>query len=334
MLTVLLATRNRGRMLREVLEAYRRLQKPSGGWKVVVVDNGSTDETADVLASFKGILPLDAISEPRSGKNQALNTGLKLVEGDLTVFTDDDVFPSEDWLVQLREAADAHPLFSIFGGSVVPRWEVAPPAWIHRVIVTIPPPGKTYEVWSGPVYTLTDQSIQGGPVVPGLVYGPNMAIRTSILQSGVSFDEAIGPRGSSYPMGSETEILLRLSRQGNRAWYVKEAIVEHFIRKEQLQKSWVLRRAVRYGRGQHRLGPNKNLWMGIPRRLFRDIPKEAFLMARASLVFRPDDLFRAHWRFNFLRGQAYEALMIARARRAEHKMKKEIADQPRPAPSA
>ena len=334
MLTVLLATRNRGRMLREVLEAYRHLQEPSSGWKVVVVDNGSADETAGVLASFKNLLPLETISEPKSGKNQALNTGLKRVEGDLTIFTDDDVFPSVDWLVRMRDAADAQPLFSIFGGSVVPRWEVIPPPWVQRFIDSSPPPGTPYEVWTGPVYTLTDQSIQDGPVVPGLVYGPNMAIRSCVFQSGLSFDQAIGPRGSSYPMGSETEILLRLSRMGHRAWYVKDAIVEHFVRKEQLQKSWVLRRAVRFGRGQYRLEPNNKLWMGIPKRLFRDIPKEALSMAKASLLSRPDVSFRAHWRFNFLRGQAYESLMMARAQRAKQKAKKEIADQPRPAPSA
>ena len=245
MLTVLLATRNRGRMLREVLEAYRRLQEPSEGWKVVVVDNGSTDETANVLASFKNLLPLDTISEPKSGKNQALNTGLKLLEGDLAVFTDDDVFPTADWLVRMRDVANAEPLYSIFGGTVLPRWEMTPPAWIRRVLASSEPQGKkTYEAWMGPVYTLTDPSLEDGPVRPWLVFGPNMAIRTSIFKSGVRFDQAVGPRGSSYPMGSETEILLRLSRQGHRAWFIKEAIVEHFVRKEQLQESWVLRRAV------------------------------------------------------------------------------------------
>ncbi len=123
MLTVLMATRNRARILGEVLDSYGRLQPPSSGWKLVVVDNGSTDETAPVIASFANRLPLHSVREPKLGKNFALNTALGLVEGDLVVFTDDDAFPASDWLLQLRKAADTQPGYSMFGGTIVPRWE-------------------------------------------------------------------------------------------------------------------------------------------------------------------------------------------------------------------
>jgi glycosyltransferase involved in cell wall biosynthesis len=63
MLTVLLATRNRAAVLRETLEAFCRLQPPQSGWKMIVVDNGSTDETAAVLACFTNRLPRHAVSE-------------------------------------------------------------------------------------------------------------------------------------------------------------------------------------------------------------------------------------------------------------------------------
>src|SRR5271165_5089803 len=115
MLTVLLATRNRARILRDVLEAYCHLQAPACGWKLVIADNGSTDETREVIASFTDRLPLSSVCEPRLGKNYALNAGLELVEGDLTVLTDDDAFPHTDWLVQLRKAADEQPTYSLFG---------------------------------------------------------------------------------------------------------------------------------------------------------------------------------------------------------------------------
>jgi glycosyltransferase involved in cell wall biosynthesis len=99
MLTVLLATRNRARILRDVLESYCHLQQASSGWKLVVVDNGGTDETAEVIASFESRLPFYSVSEPKLGKNRALNTWLGLVEGDLPVSTHDDAFPYADWLV-------------------------------------------------------------------------------------------------------------------------------------------------------------------------------------------------------------------------------------------
>src|SRR5438105_6746631 len=145
MLTVLLATRNRAAILRETLGAFCNLQEPASGWKLVIADNGSRDQTSAVLAWYANRLPLQVVSEPTGGKNSALNVGLGLVEGDLTVFTDDDTFPKRDWLIELRKAADAQPMYSLFGGAVVPRWESPPPAWVEWLE-------------QGPTFALTDPS--------------------------------------------------------------------------------------------------------------------------------------------------------------------------------
>jgi glycosyltransferase involved in cell wall biosynthesis len=314
MLTVLLATRNRAQILRDVLEAYCRLQTPSSGWKVVVVDNGSTDETPQVLASFANRLPLHSLCEPNLGKNLALNAGLGLVEGDLTILTDDDAFPRADWLVQFRQAADTRPAYSIFGGAVVPRWEISPPSWIEWIDLA-------------PIFTITSPSLQEGELPPHLitlVQGPNMALRSGLFRSGIRFDTSIGPRGSSYAMGSETELLLRLGRKGHRAWHVQGAVVEHFVRKEQLEKDWVLQRAIRWGRGRYRLYPGVKLWGKIPRHLFRDLPKEGVRMAAAWVTFRQRDLFLARWNFNILLGQGIEARMMAREQHIEAQSPAEI----------
>jgi len=290
------------------MESFCRLEPPPSGWKLVVVDNGSTDETPRILASFANRLPLVSVCEPKPGKNNALNTGLGLVEGDLTVLTDDDVFPHGDWLVQLRKAADTQTSHSIFGGAVIPRWEVPPPTWIQWVD-------------TGPVYTLTDPSWKEGTIAPYFIFGPNMAVRTSVFQSGLLLDPSIGPRGPSYAMGSETEFVLRLSRKGHQAWHVRAAVVEHLIRREQIRKSWVFQRAIRYGRGFYRNFraeqiPASKIWAGVPRHLFRDIPKEGLRSGAAYLFFRQEAAFRSFWRFNFLRGQAIEARCFASEQRA------------------
>jgi glycosyltransferase involved in cell wall biosynthesis len=306
MLTVLLATRNRATILREILEAFCRLQPPSSGWKLVIVDNGSTDQTPAVLASFADRLPLHAVCESTGGKNSALNTGLGFVEGDLTVFTDDDAFPHTDWLVELRSAADAQLAYSMFGGAVVPRWELPPPLWVQWLD-------------QGVVYTLTDPSMKEGPMPPFLVFGPNMAIRTAVFQSGLRFDPSIGPRSSTYPMGSETELTVRLDRQGYKSWYVPSAVVEHFIRDYQMHKSWILKRAIRFGRGDFRLwhtvkpGLTKT-WFGVPRRFFREIFEEEMHVVSAWVRSDERKLFSACWKRNYLWGQVIEAHLSHRPR--------------------
>src|SRR5215471_5623735 len=102
MLTVLIATRNGAHTLPRCLAALGQLIAPVGGWKLIVVDNGSTDATREIVESFADRLPLTYLLEPRPGKNAALNAGLDHVEGDLVVFTDDDVLARPDWLVELR----------------------------------------------------------------------------------------------------------------------------------------------------------------------------------------------------------------------------------------
>src|SRR2546429_408124 len=109
MLTVLIATRNGTKTLPALLKAYCAIVRPAGGWKLVIVDNSSTDGTQAIIASFKSRLPITSVLEQAPGKNAALNAGLPFVEGDLVVFSDDDAFPRPDWLVQLRTAADTQP---------------------------------------------------------------------------------------------------------------------------------------------------------------------------------------------------------------------------------
>lgn len=300
MLTVIFATRNGMRTLPAVLDAYLRLRPPQGGWKLVVVDNASTDRSSEIIASFRDRLPLTSISEEDPGKNAALNAAVVHIEGDLAVLTDDDVIPDPDWLVCMRSAADAQPAYSLFGGVVLPRWEVTPPDW---VVKWVPPQ---------PVFTLTPASLREGPVDNHFVVGPSMAIRTAVFDKGFRFDPTIGPRGTNYAMGSETEFVKRLERNGYAAWHVANAQVEHLIRDFQLTRSWILRRAVRLGRGQYRIGlaeltPDLPTWLGVPRHLFKEAARQTVLLSKGLLTLRGETIFRAQWELNVLRGQMSEA---------------------------
>jgi glycosyltransferase involved in cell wall biosynthesis len=258
MLTVVLATRNRANTLPGVLDAFGGLESPRGGWKVVIVDNGSTDASRHVIAGYRDRLPVTYVFEPAIGKNAALNTGLAYVSGDLVVLTDDDIFPRPDWLVQLRAAADSNPTFSIFGGTILPRWETSPRRWILEWV--------PLDV----VYAISAPSLLKGPIDGHYIFGPNMAVRSDIFDAGHRFDPSIGPMASrSYPQGGETEFVLRMTAEGVKTWHVPAAIVHHFIRASQLRPTWILGRAVRFGRGQCRLErrntpPPKIVWFGVP----------------------------------------------------------------------
>ena len=309
MLTVLIATKNRAWLLPRVMESFCALQVPSSGWKLVVVDNGSTDGTGQVLAEFATRLPMHVLIETTPGKNNALNAGVRFIEGDLAVFTDDDVFPRTDWLLELRKAADVHTDYTLFGGPIVPFWEATAPRWVGWVEL-------------GPVFSLTDPSLTEGELRPLKVYGPNMVIRSHIFHSGIRFDSEIGPCGTDYAMGSESELTMRLEGVGHKAWFVSQAVVAHFVRRDQLKTSWVLGRAYRYGRGNFRLFHMRYLEdhfversMDIPHPLIREFIGACGKIFRAMFSFKWETVFRACYQFNFLRGRMVEARRVIQQQR-------------------
>jgi glycosyltransferase involved in cell wall biosynthesis len=307
MLTVLIATYNGARTLPKVLSTYRALEPPDGGWKFVIVDNRSTDHTKEIIAAFRHRLPLTYLYEPKQGKNAALNTGLSEIAGDLVVLTDDDVLPCPNWLKHLRSAANSQPLYAIFGGPVLPRWELPADDWILNWVP------------KGPTFSILD-SREEGPINPRLIFGPNMAVRPAIFENGYRFDESIGPKGSNYAMGSEGEFLRRLAHAGFRAWHCRDAVVEHIIRSFQMEKGWVLARAVRYGRGQYRLAAKESptlqpSLLGIPTSLLRNILAQGLRLGCAKLSTDRKKTFQAHWQLNFLVGKSIEARRLYREER-------------------
>lgn len=306
MLTVIMATRNGASTLPRVLEAYCGLTVPAPGWRLLVVDNGSTDGTRAVLDSYAARLPLQCLHEPRPGKNVALNRALACAlarpeaDGGLFVFTDDDATPAPDWLLRLAETAQAQPGYAVFGGSIVADWAEPPPAWVLRLA----PLGLTFGI--------TSPNLPEGPVFPGLVWGANMAVRRTVFEAGFRFDENVGPNGGAYAMGSETQLTRRLSDAGYLPWFCPAVRVAHHIRAHQTEAGHILERAWRFGRGKFRQdsqagrGPYPYL-LRVPRWMWTRLALESLGLARALLRGDADQQFLRRWELAYLRGYVQEA---------------------------
>ena len=86
-----------------LLSALQRQSGVCGAVEILVVDNGSTDETRDIVRSFPQIQLLE---EPVRGPAAARNRGLRTASGEVIVYCDADTLPSRTWLVQLLAAFD------------------------------------------------------------------------------------------------------------------------------------------------------------------------------------------------------------------------------------
>lgn len=242
MITVMFSTYNGGEDLKRMLDGMTRMQLPPGGWQLIAVDNASTDGSGDVMRGYADRLPLTVLSEPRKGKNRALNRAVEEAKGDFLIFTDDDVLMREDWLLEWRKTADAQPDHDLFAGYTRPLWPFEPPSWLLEGV-------------NVSVLFATHFGMQDGPCEVVNMYGTNMAVRGAIFRDGVRFDPTIGPDGSaSYAMGSDTELGLRLEKQGLKCWFTTGPLIEHIVPPAYLEPTWILRRGYRWGRGLARMG--------------------------------------------------------------------------------
>lgn len=241
-IAVILATHNGANVLPDVLNGYAHLHAPDCDWRMVVVDNASTDRTAEILESFRDRLPLEILFEPVPSKNQALNRALDHVglEPDLFVLTDDDAIPQPDFLREWRRVIDAYPQYELFGGLIRLHFRQPPEPWLAGLRRRFPE-----------LYAEIDRA-EDGPMIAEDIFGPNMAVRRSIFAKGLKFDPRIGPNSSQkdYPMGSENEFCLRVVREtGAQPWFASGPKVHHIVRPNQMTKAYVERRAYKHGRG-------------------------------------------------------------------------------------
>lgn len=294
-LTVLMATHNGAGTLPRVLTAFSRLQSPPGGYRLLVVDNASTDGTSNVLRELSKDLPLQVFQCPERGKNRALNLALSVAQGELLVFTDDDVLPASDWLLRLQQVAATEAGFDIFGGAILPDWPSEPATWLLR------------DTPIGMTFALTDPKLARGPIFPGLIWGPNMMVRRRVFERGLRFNENIGPAAGQYVMGSETEFNLRAAAAGFKCFFEPEAVVQHIIRPHQMEREWVLQRAYRFGRNmwnqeQRQPGPPVPMVMGMPRWRFRVFAENLLQAGAHRLRGNRDAAFKHEWEVRYLRG--------------------------------
>ncbi len=287
MISVIFSSHNGGDDLRRTLDSITKVEAPPGGWRLIAVDNASTDGTGDLLRSYEDRIPLTVLLEPRPGKNIALNRAIDIADGDLYVFTDDDVVVRTDWLAQWRAVADAQPDYELFAGRTQALFPHDPPAWLLKNIDV-------------PVLYAGHRRVEDGPCEPVDMYGTNMALRASVFADGVRYATSIGPDGTpNYPMGSDTELARRLVAQGLKSWFAAGPAVEHIVRPEYLEPAWILRRGYRWGRGLARM--NFDFYCA-PEVLSRKNTLKALVYPLLLPILGRDERWRRQWLFMVDRG--------------------------------
>jgi len=209
--SVIICTRNRAHSAAASLASVAAAAQECGGLDVelVVVDNGSTDDTQAVVEAWaKSVaLPVRLVHEDRKGLAVARNTGVRASRGAILAFTDDDCRLAPDYLRTLHGLFARDAEMVVRGGRV----DLGDPDDLPFTIKTD-----------------TTPSIYTGEQHPGgFIHGCNMAMTSATFDHVGPFDERFGA-GAPCEAGEDTDYLYRAHLAGIAVEYTPSLVVAHF----------------------------------------------------------------------------------------------------------
>jgi glucosyl-dolichyl phosphate glucuronosyltransferase len=232
--SVIVCTYNRANMLADVLSDLARQEIPSKDYEVLVIDNGSTDQTALVAKRFcEHYTNFQCFCEVEVGLSHARNRGFQVAQGKYVGFTDDDCRIHPTWLAKAKVIAlEIEP--DIFGGPWLPFYTVQKPFWYQ----------DKYDTYAAGNY----------PKVPGVqseVFpsGANVFYRRDLLVSCGGFDPNLGMKGTVLGYEEETEAQKRILSRFPRAkvYFEPGLIVQHWVRPAKMHLFWKFKQQYAYG---------------------------------------------------------------------------------------
>lgn len=255
--TVIICTFNRAASLKMTLASLQQLQvPPSLRWELLLVDNNSSDTTRDVIDQFAASSGWNVrhLFERQQGRSFALNAAISEAEGEILIFTDDDVTFDPKWLVTLNEAFAGTDCIGA-GGKIVPVWSDPQPSW----------------------FQMEGQQVVGhlfGDEPRDLNYamGANSAFRREAFQKYGVFKAGVSVNGKLVAGYEDDEFGHRLIGAGEMIRYVPGAIVYHPVLPHRLTKAFFRKWFFDTGRAMvwTRIWPPATVcYFGIPRFLFR-----------------------------------------------------------------
>jgi glycosyltransferase involved in cell wall biosynthesis len=230
-ISILITTRNRAEHLRETLASFQRLHVPADlPAELLVVDNASTDDTAEVVRQCKlPSLAVRYLHEPKPGQSNARNSGMANTSGEVILFTDDDVRVPANWI-----EAMATPILGGEADAVAGAVKIAP--HLARSWMT-----GLHFGWLASTVNLDFNS-------PGALVGANMAFSRMVLDKVPGFDPELGPGALGFL--DETLFAKQIAESGLRISGRSQTEVEHHFDPERLTRPSWIGNAMKRGRSQ------------------------------------------------------------------------------------
>lgn len=229
-LTVVVPTYNRADMIGDCLDTLVRQDVDADRFEVIVVDDGSTDSTAEVVARFTGApIRIRYVGQQNAGLNVARNRGAELAQAPLIAYLDDDTIVDAGWAGETLAAFDRFGCDAV-AGRIILRFDAPKPRWLtEKMHIAL----SEYDRGAGePRLLPTDDCPRGA----------NFAVTREMWVRLGGFKPMLDRYKSSLISNGEIEFFERLYAAGGTVAYWPKASVLHRVPADRLTVGFFRRR--------------------------------------------------------------------------------------------
>ncbi len=212
LLSIVIPTYNRCETLKKTLSAYLGQTALHNIAEIIVVDDGSTDSTQDIIVRLaeRSVIPIRYFRQENKGPAAARNVGIRETTSELILFTDDDIIPSPTLVAEHLEWHSRFPeLRAAVLGQVTWAPEVKPTPFMN---------------WYGAEELFAFASFARQTELEyTYFYSCNVSLKVDFLRNSGTFDEEF-----KVAAWEDTELGYRLKKAGMRLWYNPNALAHHY----------------------------------------------------------------------------------------------------------
>jgi glycosyltransferase involved in cell wall biosynthesis len=214
--SVIVPTFNRAGTLRMTVDRLLAQSYPADRFEIVIVDNGSTDNTQQVIEALSaGATNVRSMVEKRRGAHFARNTGAMAARGIILYFTDDDMLPDPAMLETIVTAFSPGSHVGSATGRILPVWETEPPRWVlehcRNALLSLNDRGQA---------TIVSDDDPG-------VFSCHQAILREAFMTAGGFNP--DTNAEKFTGDNETGLNIKVRKLGYRFAYVGGSVTQHMI---------------------------------------------------------------------------------------------------------
>ena len=240
-LSIVICSYNRASYISDALDSLYNQSAGLQNFEAIIVDNNSTDNTAEVFAQWRAAHPQGSftyLTETKQGASFARNTGAAAAKGQWLCFMDDDAIVNSNYVENIIKHVETKPTVVGFGGRIIPKYIPAEPKWMSYYVSSLV---GNFD------YAPTACAFENGKYP----LESNMIVRKDIYDSIGGFNTALpGVVGSLRIGGEGKELFYKILALGHTIYYDPTIEVQHVVEVKKLTPEYMYRVASGIGRGE------------------------------------------------------------------------------------